>query len=133
MIEKIIVVAPTTAVPISTGLAVALKVLPAPSLVSRLYLANSKSGVKPKSFSSSCLMSGKRLDGRQLVNRLGVVGHRPVTIDGDGHRAHAEKTEGHQAEGKYGRSEHHLLADRRAHLVGDAHQAEDDHAQPVVR
>ena len=31
MIEKIIVVAPTTAVPMSTGLAVALKVLPAPS------------------------------------------------------------------------------------------------------
>ena len=35
MIEKIIVVAPTTAVPISTGLAVALKVLPAPSFASR--------------------------------------------------------------------------------------------------
>ena len=35
MIEKIIVVAPTTAVPISTGLAVALKVLPAPSFSSR--------------------------------------------------------------------------------------------------
>ncbi len=35
MIEKIIVVAPTTAVPMSTGLAVALKVLPAPSFSSR--------------------------------------------------------------------------------------------------
>ena len=35
MIEKIIVVAPTTAVPMSTGLAVALKVLPAESLASR--------------------------------------------------------------------------------------------------
>ena len=35
MIEKIIVVAPTTAVPISTGLAVALNVLPAESLASR--------------------------------------------------------------------------------------------------
>ena len=34
MIEKIIVVAPTTAVPMSTGLAVALKVLPAPSFSS---------------------------------------------------------------------------------------------------
>jgi hypothetical protein len=44
MIEKIIVVAPTTAVPISTGLAVALKVLPAPSFSSRLSLAFSKSG-----------------------------------------------------------------------------------------
>jgi hypothetical protein len=38
MIEKIIVVAPTTAVPMSTGLAVALKVLPAPSFSSRIVL-----------------------------------------------------------------------------------------------
>jgi hypothetical protein len=36
MIEKIIVVAPTTAVPISTGLAVALNVLPAPSFSSSM-------------------------------------------------------------------------------------------------
>ena len=34
MIEKIIVVAPTTAVPINTGFAVALNVLPAPSFSS---------------------------------------------------------------------------------------------------
>ena len=46
MIEKIIVVAPTTAVPISTGLAVALNVLPAPSFSSRKCLACSKSGVE---------------------------------------------------------------------------------------
>jgi len=43
MIEKIIVVAPTTAVPISTGLAVALNVLPAPSFSSSSSLACSKS------------------------------------------------------------------------------------------
>ena len=42
MMEKIIVVAPTTAVPISTGLAVALNVLPAPSLASSRCLARSK-------------------------------------------------------------------------------------------
>ncbi len=47
MIEKIIVVAPTTAVPMSTGLAVALNVFPAPSFSSRLCFARSKSGVKP--------------------------------------------------------------------------------------
>ena len=47
MIEKIIVVAPTTAVPISTGFAVALKVLPAPSFSSRRCLARSKSTSKP--------------------------------------------------------------------------------------
>jgi hypothetical protein len=53
MIEKIIVVAPTTAVPISTGFAVALNVLPAPSFSSRKCFAFSKSTSKPKSFFSS--------------------------------------------------------------------------------
>ena len=43
MIEKIIVVAPTTAVPMSTGFAVALNVLPAPSFSSRRCFAFSKS------------------------------------------------------------------------------------------
>ena len=52
------VVAPTTAVPISTGFAVALKVLPAPSLASRKRLARSKSGRMPWSRSSSSSMSG---------------------------------------------------------------------------
>ena len=47
MIEKIMVVAPTTAVPISTGLAVALKVLPAPSFSSSMCLADSKLTSKP--------------------------------------------------------------------------------------
>ena len=46
MIAKIIVVAPTTAVPMSTGLAVALNVLPAPSFSSRKCLAFSKLDVE---------------------------------------------------------------------------------------
>ena len=47
MIEKIIVVAPTTAVPMSTGLAVALNVLPAPSFSSSRSFATPKLGVNP--------------------------------------------------------------------------------------
>ena len=58
MIEKIIVVAPTTAVPISTGLAEALKVLPAPSLASSSYLARSNFTSMPKSFFNSASMPG---------------------------------------------------------------------------
>ena len=58
MIEKIIVVAPTTAVPISTGLAVALKVLPAPSFSSSRSFATPKLGLKPKFFSISCSTPG---------------------------------------------------------------------------
>src|SRR5687768_16668813 len=49
MIEKIIVVAPTTAVPMSTGFAVALKVFPAPSFSSRRCFARSNCTSKPKS------------------------------------------------------------------------------------
>ena len=45
--ENIIVVAPTTAVPIKTGFDVALKVLPAPSFSSKYFLAFSKSGLNP--------------------------------------------------------------------------------------
>ena len=53
MIEKIIVVAPTTAVPMSTGFAVALKVLPAPSFSSRRCFARSNFTTTPW----SCLTS----------------------------------------------------------------------------
>ena len=58
MMPKIIVVAPTTAVPMSTGLAVALKVLPAPSPFSSSSLEFSKSGLNPKSFSISARTFG---------------------------------------------------------------------------
>jgi hypothetical protein len=46
MIAKIIVVAPTTAVPMRTGFAVALNVLPAPSFSSSRCLARPKSTSK---------------------------------------------------------------------------------------
>jgi len=51
MIAKIIVVAPMTAVPISTGFAVALKVFQAPSFSSSICLPCSKSGLNPYFFS----------------------------------------------------------------------------------
>ena len=58
MMLKIIVVAPTTAVPIRTGLAVALNVLPAPSFSSSSCLACSKLGTTLKSRCNSAPMSG---------------------------------------------------------------------------
>ena len=57
MIPKTMVVAPTTAVPMRTGLAVALKVLPAPSPFSSWCFAWAKSGLKPKSRSISAAVS----------------------------------------------------------------------------
>ena len=132
MIAKIIVVAPTTAVPMSTGLAVALNVLPAPSFSSSSSLATLKLTGKPKSRCSSCSMFGNRLDLRELVDRLRVVGDRAVGVDGDRDRAHAEEAEGDQAEGEDRRRLHHLARGRRFDTrVGDRHQAHDRQPQPV--
>ena len=133
MIEKIIVVAPTTAVPISTGLAVALKVLPAPSFSSRKCLAFSKSSVEAEVLLDLGLDVRDVLDQRELVDRLRVVRHRAVGVDRDRHRAHAEEAEGDQAEGEHRRREHQR---RRAPMpsltqVRDAHQGRDHEAHPV--
>ena len=117
MIEKIIVVAPTTAVPISTGLAVALKVLPAPSFSSRFSaLAFSKSGLKPNCFSISAsdARDGRSICG-ELVNGLRVVRHRAVAIDRDRHRPHAEEAEGHEAEREDRRVRRHQAGDKPNH------------------
>ena len=100
------VVAPTTAVPMSTGLAVALKVLPAPSFSSRSCLASSKSTSKPNWRLIVGFDVRDLLDERQLEDGLGVVGHRAVGVHGDGDRAHAQEAEGHQAEGEDGRRDH---------------------------
>ena len=105
MMPKIIVVAPTTAVPISTGLAVALKVLPAPSPFSSSSLALAKSGLKPKSFSISALMSGSGFDAAQFINGLRVVGDRAEAVHGNDHRRHGQEAEGHEAEGENRRGE----------------------------
>ena len=56
--ENIMVVAPTTAVPINTGFAVALNVFPATSFYSNIILDLSKFGSKPKSFLISSLILG---------------------------------------------------------------------------
>jgi hypothetical protein len=58
MMEKMSVVAPTTAVPMSTGFEVALKVLPAPSFASRNSLPRSNAGRKPNSRRISSEMPG---------------------------------------------------------------------------
>jgi hypothetical protein len=131
MIEKIMVVAPTTAVPMSTGLEVALKVLPAPSFSSRFSLAISKSGVKPKVLLNVLGDVGKGFDGGKLVDGLRVVGDRAVAIHGDGDRSHAQEAEGHQAEGEYRRGQHQGHQEHGAHEVADAHEEQHREAQPV--
>ena len=139
MIEKISVVAPTTAVPISTGLAVALNVFPAPSFFSSRSLECSKSTLMPLSRLSCSPDAGNRFDQAQFVNALGVVGDRAVAIDGDRDRSHAQESEGDQAKGedRDGRAAPGLSSDTTppappnvANAVGDRHQTGDDAAHP---
>ena len=104
MIEKIIVVAPTTAVPISTGLAVALNVLPAPSFSSSIRLAESHWTWNAEVLLDLGVDAVDLLDQRQLVHALRVVGDRAVGVDRDRHRAHAEEPERDQAEREHRRA-----------------------------
>jgi len=85
------VVAPTTAVPISTGFAVALKVLPAPSLASSRYFSTLEVDGQVEVFSDFGFNVGNLLDERKFVDGLSVVGDGAVGIDGDGDRTHARK------------------------------------------
>ena len=88
MIEKIIVVAPTTAVPMSTGLAVALKVLPAPSFSSRQILRTVE--LRRAEFEILDLFDVRGVSMTDSSkHRLGVVGHRTIRVDRDRHRTHA--------------------------------------------
>ena len=133
MIEKIIVVAPTTAVPISTGLAVALNVLPAPSFSSSRCLARSKFTSKLKSLLELRLNVRNLLDQRQLENRLRVVRHRAIGIDRDGDRAHAQESERHQTKREHRRRQQswQLRQSHRADVVADPISANHRQTQPV--
>ena len=128
------VVAPTTAVPISTGLAVALKVLPAPSLASSRCLARSKLTVDVEIFLDFGFDVGNLLDQRKFVDGLGVVGDGAVGIDGDGDRAHAEESEGDQTERENRRSQHGRGRSQAhgAEVVGDGHQQHHRQAEVVA-
>ena len=71
-------------------------------------------------------------DRGKLVDGLGVVGHRSVGVDGDGHRAHAQEAERHEAEGKHGRGDHDVAETLGADDVADAHEDHDGEADVVA-
>ena len=51
---------------------------------------------------------GHLLDQGELVNRLGVVGHRAIAVHRDRDRAHSQEAECHQTEGEDGRGLHQI-------------------------
>ena len=67
----------------------------------------------------------------ELEDRLGVVGHRAVAIDGDVDRTHAEEAEGDQAEGKdRGVRSHDSLAGLCCMIVAGSEPADVIGARP---
>ena len=70
----------------------------------------------------------------ELVNRLSIIRDWTVGIDGDRHRPHAQKAEGHKSEGKH-RGSQHGGRDRQAHgaeIVANRHQGNHRQPQPVA-
>ena len=67
----------------------------------------------------------------ELEHRLGVVGDRAVTVDGDRHRPHAEEAKGDQAKGEdRGIFPHHLIQPQLADDKRPKHQPGNQHAVP---
>ena len=50
------------------------------------------------------------LDRGQLIHRLRIVGNRPIRVDGNRHRPHAEKSKRNQTKRKDRRRRHHIGA-----------------------
>ncbi len=125
----------------STGLAVALNVLPAESFDFQVMLAAFEIGFKAEVTLDFFLDAGDVLGLGQLEDRLSVVGHRAVAIDGDVDRAHAEESERHQTKCKDGTDaykrlsfdqldHHQTIQALKAHEEGDGHQARYQDAIP---
>src|SRR5579859_4686530 len=70
-------------------------------------------------------------DLRKLIDRLRVVRHRAVGIHSDGHRAHAQKTEGHQPKCEHGRSQHQISQTQVADQGTDGHQQHHRESQII--
>src|SRR2546430_13150526 len=79
IMEKIIVVAPTTAVPIKTGFAVALNVLPAPSLASSMCLARSEEHTSELQ-SQSNLVCRLLLEKKKKIKGA-IIAQGPILLD----------------------------------------------------
>jgi hypothetical protein len=112
MIENVIVVAPTTAVPMSTGFEL---------------------GFDAEVLLQLGFDARNIFDQRELIDGLSIVGNRAIGIDGNRDRTHAQEAEGYEAKGEDGWSQHHsrrtVLQIRNAQAEVIAHSHEGNHAQ----
>ena len=68
-----------------------------------ILLGNLELGMEAKVLLNFLLDVRNCLDHRQFVDRLRIVRHGAVGVDGNRHRAHSQKAEGYQSEGEHGR------------------------------
>ena len=72
----------------------------------------------------------------QFIDRLGIIRDRAIAVHRDGHRSHAEETEGNEAERKDRRGETELRRHERdqsrvlREVIGDEHEDHDDQTHP---
>ncbi len=117
-------------------MAVALKVLPAPSADSRIVLRLFEVRFDAEVLLDHLLGVLAAFDHGEFIDGLGVVRDRTEAVHGDRDRTHAEETEGDETEGedRGGKQEllRHQAHDRAAlgNEIGDEHQDQDDQAFP---
>src|SRR5204863_1538865 len=75
--------------------------------------------------------SGLLLDERELIDRLGVVGHWPVRINRDCYWPHTEESKRHQTKCKNRWSDHQRAETRGADQESDRHEEHDRQPKPV--
>ena len=132
MIEKIMVVAPTTAVPIEHRLGRGFEGVAGSVVLLQVVFGDVEVGLESEVFLDLGSHIRDLLDGRQFVDRLGVVGDRAVGVHGDGHGAHAQEAEGDQTKGEHRGREHDVAQALGADDVADPHEDHDREAEVVA-
>ena len=75
---------------------------------------------------------GHLLDEREFIDRLRIVGDRPIRVHRDCHRAHAQKAKRYQAESEDRSSHHQRRKTHGAHVITDRHQKDHGESQVVA-
>ena len=70
---------------------------------------------------------------RKFKNRLSVIGHRTIAINGNGNRPHSEHTERHQTKSKHSRINHKVTQTFACGKESDNHQANHNQSLPKSR
>ena len=97
----------------------------------QVFLAFFKVGSEPEIFLDFFGDARHLLNGREFKHGLGIVRHWSVRVHRNGHWAHPEKTERHQAESENCRRHHQALQAVQADPERNGHQRHHRNPQPI--